>query len=254
MTEKECPNSATAPVGSRVSRRFFLAAAPLALAGCVASERTRELGLLLPGSDPGYAAMYGPLPDERFPIPATDISRLSRSYLRRQVYYDTPHRAGTIVVDAADKYLYLVQADGMAMRYGIGVGREGFAWSGAATVRRKAAWPTWTPPAEMVRRDPKAAPWAAGMPPGLDNPLGARALYLYQGDRDTLYRIHGTNEPWTIGTSASSGCIRLINQDIIDLYNRVPIGTQVAVLPPPPGFFDEGGGASRIADQIVSLM
>ncbi len=110
------------------------------------------------------------------------------------------------------------------MRYGVGVGREGFGWNGSATILRKAAWPKWTPPAEMVARDPSAAPWAKGMPGGPQNPLGARALYLFQNGRDILYRIHGTIEPRSIGKSMSSGCIRLLNQDVIDLYRRAPNG------------------------------
>jgi lipoprotein-anchoring transpeptidase ErfK/SrfK len=151
--------------------------------------------------------------------------------LHRQVVPDpTGEAPGTIVVDPRAKYLYLVMPGGEAMRYGIGVGREGFGWSGTATVRRKARWPTWTPPREMVARDPKAAKWAGGMPPGPENPLGARALYLYQGGRDTLYRIHGTPEAWSIGREVSSGCIRLLNADIIDLYDRVPVGARVVVL------------------------
>jgi lipoprotein-anchoring transpeptidase ErfK/SrfK len=129
----------------------------------------------------------------------------------------------------------------MAMRYGIGVGREGFSWSGDAVIQRKAEWPKWTPPAEMVARDPKAAEWANGLPGGLSNPLGARALYLFQGNRDTLYRIHGTTEPYSIGTNVSSGCIRLINQDIVDLYSRVPVGTRVVVLPADASFIADTG-------------
>jgi lipoprotein-anchoring transpeptidase ErfK/SrfK len=123
-----------------------------------------------------------------------------------------------------------VRDDGTAIRYGVGVGREGFGWHGRATVRRKAEWPTWTPPHEMTLRDHEAAKWASGMPGGPENPLGARAMYLYQGDRDTLYRLHGNNDPSSIGKAVSSGCIRLLNHDIIDLFNRVPVGTPVVVL------------------------
>ena len=120
---------------------------------------------------------------------------------------------------------------GRAIRYGIGVGKEGLAWSGRARVGRKAAWPRWTPTASMIRREPERnARWAGGMEGGLSNPLGARALYLYDNGRDTMYRIHGTTEPWSIGQSVSSGCIRLFNQDIIDLYSRVPVGSPVVVL------------------------
>lgn len=111
-----------------------------------------------------------------------------------------------------------------------GVGREGFGWAGAATILHKAAWPRWTPPAEMVARDPHLEPYRHGMKPGLKNPLGARALYLFQNGRDTLYRLHGTNDPRSIGKNVSSGCIRLLNQDVIDLYRRAPVGTRVVVL------------------------
>lgn len=137
---------------------------------------------------------------------------------------------GSIVVDTRKKFLYFVQANGIAVRYGIGVGRQGFSWSGTAVIKRKAKWPTWTPPAEMVARDEFAAEWAGGMPGGPKNPLGARALYLFQGNVDTLYRIHGTFAPSSIGKAVSSGCIRLINADIADLYNRVAIGARVVVL------------------------
>ncbi len=116
------------------------------------------------------------------------------------------------------------------MRYGVGVGREGFGWSGAANIARKAEWPRWTPPAEMIKRQPELVEWKNGMDGSLSNPLGARALYLYQGGRDTLYRLHGTNEPRSIGSNVSSGCVRLVNQDIIDLYQRTPVGSRVVVL------------------------
>jgi lipoprotein-anchoring transpeptidase ErfK/SrfK len=208
-----------------------------------------------PRVDPVYLAMYGPRPDEKFPLPATDISQVQPQFLRQEVYYSTPEPVGTIIVDTPDRFLYLVLPEGTAMRYGIGVGREGFSWAGDATVQRKAVWPRWTPPAEMVARDPKAAKWAAGMPGGLDNPLGARALYLFQGSRDTLYRIHGTNEPYSIGTNVSSGCIRLINQDIIDLYERVPIGTRVVVIGPSDGFLAETGEQVRKGfDSMTQLL
>jgi lipoprotein-anchoring transpeptidase ErfK/SrfK len=178
-------------------------------------------------------------------MPATDLSEVDPQFLRRVVTYPTPERPGTIVVDTDNRYLYLVMEGGSAIRYGIGVGKQGMSWRGRATIKRKAQWPSWTPTASMIAREPERnRPWAGGMPGGLENPLGARALYLYQGDRDTLYRIHGTSEPWSIGKSVSSGCIRLFNQDIIDLYSRVPTGTTVVVLnrgtlqAPEPG--DEG--------------
>ncbi|MEM1288630.1 MAG: L,D-transpeptidase [Pseudomonadota bacterium] len=151
-------------------------------------------------------------------------------FLPQTVNYSTQHAAGTIIVDPHNHFLYLVEGNGKARRYGVGVGRAGFGWSGTATIQRKAEWPRWTPPAAMIRRQPELEPWRNGMPGGIDNPLGARALYLYQGGRDTLYRIHGTNEPWTIGHSMSSGCIRMRNEDVEDLYTRVRIGARVVVL------------------------
>lgn len=175
--------------------------------------------------------MYGERPDEQHPLPATDLSEVEPQFLRRIVSYPTREQPGTIVVDTDNRYLYLVMEGGKAVRYGIGVGKQGMSWRGRATVARKAQWPRWTPTAAMIAREPERnRPWAAGMAGGLENPLGARALYLYQGNRDTLYRIHGTSEPWSIGKSVSSGCIRLFNQDIIDLYSRVPSGTTVVVL------------------------
>jgi len=150
---------------------------------------------------------------------------------RRQVVdFRTAEPPGTIIIDSDSKFLYLVLDDFKAIRYGVGVGREGFGWSGVVEVGRRAEWPVWTPPAEMIARDPKAAKFADGMPGGPDNPLGARALYLYEGGRDTIYRIHGTNEPWSIGLNISSGCIRLRNEDIEDLYERVELGAKVIVI------------------------
>jgi lipoprotein-anchoring transpeptidase ErfK/SrfK len=148
---------------------------------------------------------------------------LDRKFMRQIVDYDTREVAGTIVVNTGEKFLYLVLGNGKALRYGIGTARTGFEWGGVHVVTNKREWPDWTPPAEMLARQPGIPTHMAG---GLGNPLGARALYI----GSTLYRIHGTNEPWTIGTDVSSGCIRLINADIIDLYSRVKIGAKVIVL------------------------
>jgi lipoprotein-anchoring transpeptidase ErfK/SrfK len=148
--------------------------------------------------------------------------------LRRQIVaYRTGEAAGTIVIDTANTYLYYVLGDGKAVRYGIGVGRQGFTWSGIRTVGRKAEWPDWTPPPEMLKRQPYLPRWMAGGP---GNPLGARAMYL----AGTVYRIHGTNVPSSIGKRVSSGCIRMLNEDAIDLYRRVDVGTKVVVLPDGP--------------------
>jgi lipoprotein-anchoring transpeptidase ErfK/SrfK len=144
-------------------------------------------------------------------------------FMRQEVEYTGPGRPGEIVIDTAHKFLFLIEKGGKALRYGVGVGREGFAWSGVERISRKAEWPDWTPPSDMLKRRPDLPTHMAG---GIDNPLGARALYL----GGSLYRIHGTNEPYTIGTSVSSGCIRMMNQDVIDLYNRVGVGTKVTVM------------------------
>ncbi|MCW5695294.1 MAG: L,D-transpeptidase [Bauldia sp.] len=211
----------------RLTRRALLVGIPVFLAACQTEGVTTATSLLADTS------MYGPVFGEPFPVPAIDTALISPLYYRRTITMLPPHipdNPGEIVVDPANHYLYHIQADRSAVRYGVGVGREGFGWSGRATIQRKAEWPTWTPPPAMVARDPAARPWANGMPGGPDNPLGARALYLYQGSRDTLYRIHGTNAPASIGQSMSSGCIRLLNQDIIHLYANVPIGTRVTVL------------------------
>ena len=160
------------------------------------------------------------------PAPAPAPRTIDAAFLPAVVPDPTGEAPGTIVVDPAARYLYLVRSDGMAERYGVGVGREGFGWSGTVKVGRKAEWPKWTPPAEMRKRQPDLP---LSMEGGPDNPLGARALYLYDGGRDTLFRIHGSNEPWTIGHSVSSGCFRMRNEDVIALYSKVGIGTKVVV-------------------------
>lgn len=167
------------------------------------------------------------------PTRSTDVDP---AYRRADVQYATREPRGTIVVDPPHHYLYYVEGGGNARRYGIAVGGEGFGWSGVATVHSKQEWPDWYPTKEILERHPelraglKELPSGQGVPGGPDSPLGARALYLWQGNKDTLYRIHGTNEPWKIGSNVSSGCIRMINDDVIDLYDRVGIGTKVVVL------------------------
>lgn len=147
------------------------------------------------------------------------------------VRYGFRYERGTIVVDPKNHFLYLIEGFGKARRYGVGVGRAGLAFKGGATVERKAEWPSWRPTDNMIRRDPgKYARYAKGVPGGKNNPLGARALYLYKNGRDTMYRIHGTTQPNSIGRSVSNGCIRMINDHVIDLYERVPLGTKVVVL------------------------
>lgn len=175
---------------------------------------------------------YGEVTGEPFRVPAVSLEDLRPRNLRQLVDNPTREQPGTIVVDPENRFLYLVQEGGKALRYGVGVGREGLAWSGTANVATKRAWPRWTPTQDMIRREPrKYTKWAGGMAGGADNPLGARALYLFKDGKDTLYRIHGTNEPETIGEAVSSGCIRMMNQDVIDLYRRVSAGAKVVVLP-----------------------
>lgn len=167
------------------------------------------------------------------PVRSTEIDPAFR---RKDVDYATREPRGTIVVNASEHFLYLVQGNGGAIRYGVGVGSEGFGWSGIAKVHDKQEWPDWYPTKEILQRRPEVIPHlkplqsGMGMAGGPDNPLGARALYLWQGNKDTLYRIHGTNEPWTIGHNVSSGCIRMANDDAVDLYDRTPVGTKVVVL------------------------
>jgi len=148
----------------------------------------------------------------------------------RVVWFDTPEEPGTIIIDTSARALHYVLGDGKAIRYGVAVGKEGFDWAGIAKIGRKVEWPKWTPPQDMIARRPELARYAEGMPPGPENPLGARAMYLFDAGRDTLYRIHGTNEPQSIGRAASSGCVRMLNEEVIDLYDRSPIGTKVIVL------------------------
>ena len=189
-----------------------------------------------PGAARQPGANYGPGAGERFPIPAGQSSQVNPIYLRQTVYYQSNEAPGTIIVDPHNRFLYWVAGGGRAIRYGIGVGRQGFQWSGVATIRDKQEWPDWYPPKEMLQRQPEIMRQmqnlrgGIGMAGGPGNPLGARALYLWQGNKDTLYRIHGTTEPWTIGRSVSSGCIRMLNQDVIDLYQRTALGAKVVVL------------------------
>jgi lipoprotein-anchoring transpeptidase ErfK/SrfK len=157
-------------------------------------------------------------------------ARLAREYptTTREIVQDpTNERPGTITVDTNNRYLYLSLPNGQAVRYGVGVGRQGFTWKGRTHIGRKEAWPDWTPPTAMLKRRPDLPRHMAG---GEDNPLGARAMYLFSGNRDTMFRIHGSNEPWTIGQAVSSGCIRMLNNDVTDLFNRVKVGATVVVL------------------------
>jgi lipoprotein-anchoring transpeptidase ErfK/SrfK len=179
------------------------------------------------GYDP--ALLPPPEADVDYPIEPVDPALIAPQYRRQVVEFGGMAKPGTIIVDPAAHFLYHVREHRQAVRYGVGVGRDGFAWSGNAEIRMKRRWPRWVPPKEMVARDARAAKWANGQPGGPGNPLGARALYLFSGGKDTLYRIHGTVEPESIGKSVSSGCVRMLNEDVADLFEQVAIGTQVIV-------------------------
>ena len=211
----------------RLDRRSFLFGSAaglgaLGLGGCMATD-----GM----SRADAEKWYGAVPDKKFPVPAVDIDKIDPKYFRRIVNYPSKEAPGTIIVDPGNYYVYRIEGEGNATRYGANVGREGFLWSGDAYVGRKAEWPIWTPPREMIKRQPEAAKYAGGMAPGLDNPLGARTLYLYQNGRYTLYTIYSTSDPETIGTNLTSGCTGLLTQDMMDLYSRTPVKTKVVVLP-----------------------
>jgi lipoprotein-anchoring transpeptidase ErfK/SrfK len=219
--------AALTPQPALRDRRWFLghAAAGLGamgLAGCASSDGLSVAEL---------QAMYGPVPEEKFPIPAVDYTKVDPKFHRRTVAYDPREEPGTIIVDPGNFYVYRIEGDGAATRYGANVGRDGFRWNGEAYVGRKGEWATWTPPREMIKRQPEAAKWARGMPGGLDNPLGARTLYLYQNGRYTLYTIYASSDPESIGEGVTSGCVGLLSQDMLHLYNRTPVKTKVIVLP-----------------------
>jgi lipoprotein-anchoring transpeptidase ErfK/SrfK len=201
--------------------RTALTGAVVALAGGSAFAQEQNMGTTDGTIDP-------------FPIPRVDLRKIPPQFRRQIVEYLGHEWPGTVVVDTKNKFLFKILPGQQAIRYGVGVGREGFAWWGEAQVGAKQMWPTWNPPKEMVARDPNAAKWADGQPGGPDNPLGARALYLYQNGKDTLFRIHGTNAPKSIGKAMSSGCIRMLNQDVVEVYRMTPIGTRVTVLPSDP--------------------
>ena len=200
-----------------ISRRSLLIGLPLLLAGCQ--------------TGPSPQSMYDARPNEPHPLKKVPIDKIKPELRRQEVAYETSQPAGTIVVDTPARRLYYVLGNGRAIRYGVGVGRSGLALAGVAHIGRKAEWPSWTPTGNMSRRDPQRnLKYAGGVPGGINNPLGARALYLYRGSKDTMFRIHGTNQPWSIGQAMSSGCIRMMNHDVIDLYDRVKVGSRVLVL------------------------
>ena len=238
---------------ARVDRRSVLAGMAVLLGGCATQRGTLIGAAFYPLGSADFAA-YGPKLDHGHEIPALDLTQIDPSLLRQQVGFGGPYRPGTIVVNIGERRLYLVEPGGVAMRYAVGVGREeALNFRGSAVIGRKAEWPHWSPTADMIRRMPIYAHYVNGLPGGIGNPLGARALYLYRGNQDTYFRLHGTNEPDTIGSKVSSGCIRLFNHDIIDLYNRAPVGTQVVVLQEGESMrADAGAGAAGYYDPYGS--
>ncbi|MFJ6321340.1 MULTISPECIES: L,D-transpeptidase [unclassified Rhizobium] len=213
--------------------------APLPAVPAVKPVVEPEVVAPAPTASPEIAARYAQLQDGAFTIPAIPYEKIDPKYYRQQVADPTGEPAGTVVVDTASRFLYLVQPGGKALRYGVGIGREGFAWKGEGIIHWRQHWPRWKPPTDMIARQPRLAQFSVangGMAPGLKNPLGARALYIFQNGKDTLYRLHGTPDWRSIGKATSSGCVRLINQDAIDLYERVPYHARIVVYQTPlPG-------------------
>ena len=241
--------SLTTSYSRRSVLTFLAGGAASTLAGCASTAPRGQLVASYPepiaptpaafapppvdaGGSAELDAMYGTVMDGGFVIPAVPYQKINPRYYRQRVVDPTGERPGTVVVDTASRFLYLIEHGGSAMRYGVGIGREGFAWQGEGVIQWRQKWPKWTPPNEMIARQPELAKYSAdngGMPPGLRNPLGARALYIFQNGQDTLYRLHGSPEWQSIGTAASSGCVRLMNQDVIDLYDRVPTKARIVV-------------------------
>ena len=220
--------SVARPAQAIPSRRFFLLGSAIGLGtfgltGCMTSGDMVAIA--------EAKKNYGPVADKKFDIPAVDITKVDPKYYRQTVRYETKEAPGTIIVDPANYFVYRIEGDGNATRYGANVGRDGFRWNGDAYIGRKAEWPVWTPPKEMIKRQPEAAKYAGGMPPGLDNPLGARTLYLYKNGVYTVFTIYSTSDPETIGSGITSGCIGLLTQDMFDLYSKTPVNTKVVVLP-----------------------
>lgn len=221
------------PASATRLRGMLLATLAATLLSACAQTAPPSKEIAKPRADPNVQSMYAAVQDGDTIVPAVDVSKMDPKNIRQVVDYQTEYPPGTIVVDPHARFLYLVMEGSKAMRYGVGVAKAGLEFEGEADIARKGRWPGWVPTPNMIARNPERyGPLAGGMEGGLRNPLGARALYLYKNGQDTLYRIHGTNEPWSIGKSVSSGCIRLLNQDIIDLHRRVPKGSRVVVLSP----------------------
>lgn len=224
-----------------LSRRgFVLAGALAALSGCASTlpgGRNAPVPAMarrpiVPPSPEELALNYGPVEDGGFALPPIPYEKIDPQFYRQRVVDPTGERPGTVVVDTPSRFLYVVEPGGTAMRYGVGIGRDGFAWQGEGVIHWRQTWPRWKPPNEMVARQPELEKYSianGGMEPGLRNPLGARALYIFQNGQDTLYRLHGSPDWASIGKATSSGCVRLINQDVIDLYARVPFKARIVV-------------------------
>ncbi|MEO9296901.1 L,D-transpeptidase [Devosia alba] len=219
-----------------VGRRQFLAGAAslsaLALAGCATTTPQRvavDTGPVRHPVPSDVQLMYGAVYDEPYFLRAADMSLVDPIYWRQTVVDPTGEKPGTVVVDTASRFLYHVGQDNLATRYGVGIGRDGFAWAGRAHIAYKKSWPTWTPPSDMIDRQPELEQYRRGMEPGLDNPLGARTLYIHQGNVDTIYRIHGNPDERSIGQAVSSGCVRLLQQDVIHLAEAVRSGSTLVV-------------------------
>lgn len=213
-----------------ISRRVVISGLPLLITGCATPQRAPSATAPL-STDDADQFRYGPVSGEPFAIAALDLNKIDPELLRREVAYSGPYPIGTVVIDIDQRRLFLVQANGSALRYGIGVGREeALNFQGAGILARKSEWPVWTPTQGMIATTPRYAAYAGGMPGGPENPLGARALYIFRDGIDTHFRVHGTNAPKSIGRMVSSGCIRMFNHDIIDLYGRVPVGASIVAL------------------------
>jgi lipoprotein-anchoring transpeptidase ErfK/SrfK len=210
---------------------FLLAAlAFLALSACTPDPKMIEAGLVAAPEPKLVEGVYGAKDDGAFAISAVPVEKVPAQFQRASVYYPSDEVEGTVVINPTEKHLYLITGKNRALRYGISVGRDGFEWAGTALITSRQNWPTWTPPPEMIARKPELSKWEKGQPGGPENPLGARALYLTTNGIDYGYRIHGTPEWFSIGQNASSGCFRMINQDVMDLFERVQDGAKVVVL------------------------
>lgn len=227
-----------------LSRRTFLLgclSTTVAISGCATSPLSDtqqipppeiEPPQILAQPDSSLEARYAAFEDAGHFVPAIPYQQMDPKFYRQQVADPTGEDVGTVVVDTPNRFLYLVEEGGTAMRYGVGIGRQGFSWQGEGIIHWRQHWPRWKPPPEMIARQPELERYSVangGMEPGVTNPLGARALYIFQDGRDTLYRLHGSAEWHSIGKSVSSGCVRLVNHDIVDLYERIPYHARIVV-------------------------